>query len=109
MGFLELIDVMGGGALSNFSIFALGVSPYITASIIIQLLEMDIVPYLAELSKQGGTGRAKLNQITRITGIILAFIQGYMFSFTFRKWNSNGLYVILISTYCRDMFCIMAW
>ena len=83
MGFLELLDVMGGGALSNFSIFALGVSPYITASIIIQLLEMDIVPYLAELSKQGGTGRTKLNQITRVTGIILAFIQGYMFSFTY--------------------------
>lgn len=83
MGFLELLDVMGGGALSNFSIFALGVSPYITASIIIQLLEMDIVPYLAELSKQGGTGRAKLNQITRVTGIVLAFIQGYMFSFTY--------------------------
>ena len=107
MGFLELIDVMGGGALSNFSIFALGVSPYITASIIIQLLEMDIVPYLAELSKQGGTGRAKLNQITRITGIILAFI--HVLIYFFRKWNSNGLYVILISTYCRDMFCIMAW
>lgn len=83
LGFLELMDVMGGGALSNFSIFALGVSPYITASIIIQLLQMDIVPYLSELSKQGGTGRAKLNQITRITGIVLAFIQGYMFSFTY--------------------------
>ncbi len=83
MGFLELLDIMGGGALSNFSIFALGVSPYITASIIIQLLEMDIVPYLSELRKQGGTGRAKLNQITRITGIVLAFIQGYLFSFTY--------------------------
>ncbi len=83
MGFFELLDVMGGGALSNFSIFALGVGPYITASIIIQLLEMDIVPYLSELRKQGGTGRAKLNQITRVTGIILAFIQGYMFSFTY--------------------------
>ncbi|MCM1370397.1 MAG: preprotein translocase subunit SecY [Clostridium sp.] len=81
--FFELLDIMGGGALSNFSIFALGVSPYITASIIIQLLEMDIVPYLAELRKQGGTGRAKLNQITRITGIALAFIQGFIFSFTF--------------------------
>ena len=83
LGFMELLDVMGGGALSNYSIFALGVGPYITASIIIQLLEMDIVPYLSELAKQGGTGRAKLNQITRIAGIILAFLQGYFFSFTY--------------------------
>lgn len=88
LGFLELLNVMGGGALANFSIFALGVSPYITASIIIQLLEMDIVPYLAELSKQGGTGRAKLNQITRVVGIILAFVQGYMFSFTYIKGHT---------------------
>lgn len=79
--------MMGGGALEQFSIFALGVTPYITASIIIQLLSMDIIPYLAELNKQGGTGRAKLNQITRYTGIALAFIQGYMFSFAF---VSNG-------------------
>ena len=83
LGLLELMNVMGGGALEQFSIFALGVTPYITAQIIIQLLSMDIIPYLAELSKQGGTGRAKLNQITRYVGIALAFIQGYMFSFAF--------------------------
>ena len=50
-------------------------------------MQMDIVPYLTELSKQGGLGRAKLNQITRYVGIALAFIQGYMFSFAF---VSNG-------------------
>ncbi len=83
LGFLELMNAMGGGALEQFSIFALGVMPYITASIIVQLLQMDIIPYFAELSKQGGTGRAKLNQITRYLGIALAFIQGYMFSFAF--------------------------
>ena len=108
MGFLELIDVMGGGALSNFSIFALGVSPYITASIIIQLLEMDIVPYLAELSKQGGTGRAKLNQITRITGIILAFIQGYMFSFTFLG-NGTVMDYMLFSLVLTAGTCFVLW
>ena len=52
LGFLELINAMGGGALERFSIFALGVMPYITASIIIQLLQMDIVPYLAELANK---------------------------------------------------------
>ncbi len=83
LGFLEMINLMGGGALSQFSIFALGVMPYITASIIIQILAMDIVPYLAELRKQGGTGKNKMNQITRITGIILAFVQGYVYSFSY--------------------------
>lgn len=83
LGFLELLNVMGGGAMERFSIFALGVGPYITASIIIQLLSMDIIPYLSELTKQGGVGRAKLNQITRVVGIILAFIQGYMYSFAY--------------------------
>lgn len=83
VGFLQLLDMMGGGAMQNFSIFALGVMPYITASIVMQLLQMDIVPYFTELAKQGQTGRNKINQITRILGIILAFVQGYMFSFAF--------------------------
>lgn len=83
VGFLQLLDMMGGGAMQNFSIFALGVMPYITASIVMQLLQMDIIPYFTELSKQGQTGRNKINQITRILGIVLAFIQGYMFSFAF--------------------------
>ena len=83
VGFLELLNVLGGGAMQNFSIFALGVMPYITASIIMQLLQMDIIPYFTELAKQGQTGRNKINQITRVLGIILAFIQGYMFSFAF--------------------------
>ena len=83
VGFLELLNVLGGGAMQNFSIFALGVMPYITASIIMQLLQMDIIPYFADLAKQGQTGRNKINQITRVLGIALAFVQGYMFSFAF--------------------------
>ena len=51
LGFFELINALGGGAMEKFSIFALGVMPYITASIIIQLLSMDIIPYLSELTK----------------------------------------------------------
>ena len=80
LSFFEVINAMSGGAFSNASIFALGVTPYITAQIIIQLLSMDIVPYLSELSKQGGVGRRKLNQITRISGLVLAYIQGYLYS-----------------------------
>ena len=83
LGFLELLNVMGGGALKNFSIFALGVSPYITASIIIQLLQMDIITYFSELGKQGATGQQKLNQITRYVGILFAFVQGYAMSIAF--------------------------
>ena len=90
VGFLKLLDMMGGGAMQNFSIFALGVMPYITASIVMQLLQMDIIPYFTELSKQGQTGRNKINQITRILGIVLAFVQGYMFSFAFMQ---NGTVV----------------
>ncbi len=88
LGFLELVNVMGGRALEKFSIFALGVMPYITASIVIQLAQMDIIPYLADLSKEGHTGRVKLNQITRVLGIILAFIQGYIMSFAMIKTGS---------------------
>ena len=83
MEFLEIMDAMSGGAFQRASIFALGVSPYITAQIVIQLLSADIVPYLSELSKQGGVGRKKLNQITRVVGIIFAFLQGYMYSYAY--------------------------
>ncbi len=83
MTLVEILDAMSGGAFANASIFALGVTPYISAQIIIQLLCADIVPYLAELSKQGGVGRRKLNQITRITGIVLAFLQGYLYSYAY--------------------------
>lgn len=77
LGFLEIFNLMSGGGLRSFSIFALGVSPYITASIITQLLQMDIIPYFKELKDQGYTGRQKINRITRYLGIILAFVQSY--------------------------------
>ena len=107
LGFLELINAMGGGGLKNFSIFALGVSPYITASIIIQLLEMDIIPYFSELSKEGPVGRRKLNQITRYVGIVFAFIEGYAFSFAFLGASSafEYLYVATILT-AGTAFCL---
>ncbi len=65
LGFLELLNLMSGGSLKSFSIFALGVMPYITATIITQLLQMDIIPYFKELKEQGATGRQKLNRINR--------------------------------------------
>ena len=83
LGFLELINVMTGGSLKNFSIFALGVMPYITATILTQLLQMDIVPYFKELKEEGATGRQKINKINRYLGIIFALVQGFVFSYAF--------------------------
>lgn len=109
LGFLELINTMGGGALKNFSIFALGVSPYITASIIMQLLQMDIIPYFTELSKQGPTGRQKLNQITRYVGIVFAFIEGYAFSFAFLGNSASVLEYMYISTVLTAGTAFLLW
>ncbi len=69
------LDVFSGGALSNFSVLCLGVSPYITSSIVIQLLQMDIVPKLKEWSEEGPEGKQKLNQLTRYVSLGLAFVQ----------------------------------
>ena len=83
LGFLDLLNLMSGGSLKTFSIFALGVMPYITASILTQLLQMDILPYFKELKEQGATGRQKINRINRYLGIAFAFIQGYIYSVAF--------------------------
>ena len=85
LGFLEIFNLMSGGGLQNFSIFALGVSPYITASIITQLLQMDIIPYFKELKDQGYVGRQKINKITRYLAIILAFAQAYALCLFYMK------------------------
>lgn len=85
LGFLELLNVMTGGGLKNFSIFALGVMPYITATILTQLLQMDIIPYFSELKEEGAAGRQKINKINRYLGIIFALIQSYVFAYAFLK------------------------
>lgn len=106
--FLEIVNAMSGGAFEKASIFALGVMPYITASIIIQLLSMDIIPYLTELTKQGGVGRQKINQITRVVGIILAFVQGYMYSFSYIK-GGNALDYMTYSLYLTAGTALVMW
>ena len=73
-GLLQYLDLISGGTLSNFSIFALSIYPYITSSIIIQLLTIAI-PKLEELAKEGEEGRKKINRYTRYAAIILAVIQ----------------------------------
>ena len=82
LGFLELLNAMSGGGLKRFSIFALGVMPYITASIILQVLQMDImgISYFQELKEMGEEGRRKINKINRYLGIFFAFVEGYIYS-----------------------------
>ena len=109
LGFLELVNTLGGGALQNFSIFALGVMPYITASIIMQLLQMDIVPYFSELRKQGATGRRKINQITRYMGIAFAFIEGYAFAFAFIGRTGDVLEYLYIATVLTAGTAFLLW
>ncbi len=90
-GILGFLNTFGGGALYNFSIFAMGIMPYITASIIVQLLQMDVVPKFTEWSKQGDVGRRKLAQFTRYFTIVLGFIQALGMSYGFNAMYGGVL------------------
>lgn len=87
----NILNTFGGGALRQYSILALGVSPYITSSIIVQLLQLDIIPKFAEWGKQGEVGRRKLNRVTVYFTIILGFIQAIGISVSFNALSSFGL------------------
>lgn len=82
---LGFLNTFSGGALKNFSIFALGIMPYITASIIVQLLSMDVIPKFAEWAKQGEHGKKKMAQVTRYGTVILAVIQAFATSIGFNR------------------------
>ena len=92
-GATELLNTFGGGALKRFSIFAMGIMPYITASIVMQLLQMDIVPKFTEWAKQGEMGRRKINNVTRYFAIILAFIQSIGMAFQFNNYLKGQLII----------------
>lgn len=74
---LSLMNLLGGGTLQSFSIFALGVSPYITAQIIVELLSTDVLPALSELKRQGQSGRKKIELATRYLTLMLGAVQAY--------------------------------
>lgn len=84
-GIFGIMNMLGGGSLERFSLFALGVSPYITSSIIIELLSMDVIPTLTEWSKEGENGRKKKDRVTRYFTIVLATIQGLSLTYAFDK------------------------
>ena len=89
-GIAGLIDMISGGAFSRFSVFAMSISPYITASIVIQLLAM-IIPSLEKLTKEGGEeGRKKINRYTKILTIVLALVESIGIYFSYK---SSGIFV----------------
>ncbi|NMA50727.1 MAG: preprotein translocase subunit SecY [Mollicutes bacterium] len=107
LGFLEIFNLMSGGGLQNFSIFALGVSPYITASIITEILQMDIIPYFKELKEQGYTGRQKINSITRYLGIAIAFVQAYaLTAFYMKGLDAYGILKTTLVMVAGTSFCM---
>lgn len=90
----EMINLLGGGGLEQLSVFALGVGPYITASIIIQLLSMDVIPALTELSKAGASGKKQIDRYTRYLALVLSFVQAstliYGFSNAYPSLLTDG-------------------
>ncbi|EMD17201.1 preprotein translocase, SecY subunit [Eggerthia catenaformis OT 569 = DSM 20559] len=103
-GIFGIMNLLGGGTLERFSLFSLGVSPYITSSIIIELLSMDVIPALSRWQKEGQTGKKKKDTVTRYLTLALAAIQGgsliYAFDKGYKILNSTGIwtyvYVVVI-------------
>ena len=85
----SILNLMGGGALQNFSILALGVSPFITAQIIIELLSMDALPSLSQMAKEGQAGRKKMTMVSRMLALVLSGVQGYGIIVTLK--NSDAI------------------
>ncbi len=92
------LDIFTGGALSQFSILALGISPYITSSIVIQLLQMDIIPQFKEWAEEGEAGKAKLNQWTRYIALFLAFVQSLALIIGIKNSYANLYFEELLET-----------
>ncbi|MDQ3031789.1 MAG: preprotein translocase subunit SecY [Myxococcota bacterium] len=88
-GFLGMFNLFSGGALEQASIFSLGIMPYVTSSIVLQLMTV-VVPQLAELRKEGEAGQRKINQYTRYGTMIIAIVQGIFWSNYFQGLNSGG-------------------
>ena len=98
LGLLDLFNLFSGGSFSNFTIFALGVTPYITASIIVQLLTVAF-PYFERLAKEGMEGRKKMTQITRYMTVVLALVQAFGLTYgLFRRTMINQNWMTYIVT-----------
>ena len=108
LGLWELYDAISGGGLEQFSIFALGVMPYISASLITGILQMDIIPYFTELKEQGATGQQKINQINRYLGLAIAFLQGFAMAFAFLP-NGGALDFLKVAIVLTGGTAFLLW
>jgi len=93
-GFLGYFNMFTGGALEQASVFGLGIMPYISASIILQLMTV-VIPRLEQLSREGESGRRKINQYSRYGTVGLAFVQGYIMAGYLESLNSGGAMAVL--------------
>ena len=111
---MDMFDMFGGGAFKKYAIFAMGIMPYINASIILQLLTIAF-PSLSQMQKEGPSGQKKIKQYTRYLTGVLAFIQGFMMTLVLKNSNAiadNGLgmlYVLYITIILSAGTCFLMW
>jgi preprotein translocase subunit SecY len=108
---LSLLNLFSGGALSQFALFALGIMPYVTASIIVQLMTV-VVPRLEQLQKEGEAGYAKINQYTRYLTVVLAALQALGYSYLFNRQGAlplNPGRVVLIVISLTAATTLLMW
>ncbi|MBL4687936.1 MAG: preprotein translocase subunit SecY [Nannocystaceae bacterium] len=105
-GFLGYFNMFSGGALEQLSVFALGIMPYISASIIMQLMTV-VIPKLEQLSKEGETGRRKINQYSRYGTVGLAFVQGYFMASWLESQNATGQMLVLEPGFGFQMMTVL--
>src|SRR5438477_6427971 len=103
---LGLLDVFSGGSLQTFSIVAMGVYPYITATIVMQLLQ-PIIPALQNMASEGEAGRLRFSQITRIIAVPLAFLQAFGQCALFQKEGVLTNFSLIDGTYALESFTIL--
>lgn len=111
-GIMGMLDLFSGGALGNFSVFSLGIMPYITATIIMQLLQV-VIPKLDQLAKEGEVGRRKINQISRYLTVGLALMQSVAMTFYFRNFgaipNFDWMHVSMIVITLTAGTAVIMW
>jgi preprotein translocase subunit SecY len=105
-GFLGYFNMFSGGALEQLSVFALGIMPYISASIIMQLMTV-VIPRLEQLSKEGETGRRKINQYSRYGTVGLALVQGYFMASWLESQNATGQTLVLDPGFGFQMMTVL--
>ena len=102
-GIFGIMNLIGGGTLERFSLFSLGVSPYITSSIIIELLSMDVIPVLSQWRKEGNTGKKKKDRVTRYVTLFLAALQGGVLTYAF----DNGYGILTDSSIWTYIYVVL--